>query len=139
MGSNRVQTIIWAVLFFFGFTLLGGLISWLLHVITGVSWIRTGLPWEFANIFLVIPSVLLVVSYLAVRRLDHGMLSDLWLYAIVVSAIGFVSAPVMLRPTQRQLSDCGPLLSGWQASLWSSGLPEESRRCHFDTPCSSLP
>ena len=95
MGSNRVQTIIWAVLFFFGFTLLGVLISWLLPVISGVSWIRTGLPWEFPNIFLVIPFVLLVVSYIAVRRLDHRMMSHLWLYAIVVSAIGFISAPVM--------------------------------------------
>ena len=95
MSSSRSQTVIWAVLFFFGFTLLGLLISWLLPAITGVSWIRTGLPWEFPNLFLVIPFVLLLASYFLVRRLNHYMLSNLWLYAIVVSTVGFISAPVM--------------------------------------------
>ena len=95
MASSSFQIIIWAVLFFFGFTLLGGLISWLLPVISGVTWIRTGRPWEFPNIFLVIPFVLLLASYFFVRRLNHPLLSHLWLYAIVVSTIGFISAPVM--------------------------------------------
>lgn len=95
MVAGKSQTVIWAVLFFFGFTLLGWLISWLLPAITGVSWIRTGLPWEFPNLFLVIPFVLLLASYFLVRRLNHGMLSNLWLYAIVVSTVGFVSDPVM--------------------------------------------
>ena len=95
MGSSRFQIIIWAALFFFGFTLLGALISWLLPVISGITWVRTGHPWEFPNLFLVIPFVLLLASYLSVRRLNHPLLSHLWLYAIVVSAIGFISAPVM--------------------------------------------
>ena len=95
MVGSKSQIAIWAVLFFFGFTLLGWLISWLLPAITGVSWIRTGLPWEFPNLFLVIPFVLLLVSYFLVRRLNHDMLSNLWLYTIVVSTVGFVSDPVM--------------------------------------------
>ena len=95
MGSSRVQILIWAVLFFFGFTLLGWLIWLLLPVISGVTWVRTGLPWEFPNIFLVIPFGLLVASYFFVRRLNHRLLSHLWLYAIVVSTIGLISIPVM--------------------------------------------
>ena len=95
MSLSKSQTAIWAVLFFFGFTILGLLISWLMPAITGVSWIRTGLPWEFPYLFLVIPFVLLLASYFLVRRLNHDMLSNLWLYAIVVSTVGFVSDPVM--------------------------------------------
>ena len=95
MGSRKARIVIWIVLFFFGFTLLGGLISWLLLVISGVTWIQTGLPWEFPNIFLFIPFLLLLASYFFVRRLDHHLMSHLWLYAIVVSTIGFISAPLM--------------------------------------------
>lgn len=95
MASTRVQTVIWAVLFCLGFSLLGGLLSWLLPAVSGVTWVRTGLPWEFPNVFLVIPFVLLLASYFHVRLLNHRLLSHLWLYAIVVSPIGFVSAPVM--------------------------------------------
>ena len=95
MGAGKTRIVIWAALFFFGFTLLGGIISWLIHEIFGVTWIRTGRPWEFPNAFLVIPFALLLASYFFVRRLNHHMMSHLWLYAIVLSTIGFISAPVM--------------------------------------------
>ena len=111
MGARRVHLTIWAVLFFLGFTLLGGLISWLLPVISGVTWIRTGLPWEFPNIFLVIAFPLLVASYFYVRRLDHRLLSHLWLYAIVVCTIGFISAPLMASAS-----------SASTLGLWATGF-----------------
>ena len=121
MGSSRVQLKTWAVLFFFGFTLLGGLISWLLLVISGVTWIQTGLPWEFPNIFLVIPFALLVASYFFVRRLNHSLLSHLWLYAIVVSTTGFISAPLMASASSAStlgLWATGLGLAGFIALIW---------------------
>ena len=40
MGAGKTRIVIWAALFFFGFTLLGGIISWLMHEIFGVTWIQ---------------------------------------------------------------------------------------------------
>ena len=93
MGASKSQTVIWAVLLFFGFDILGWFISWLLPELFGVTWNRgTARPWEVPNVFLASPFALLVASYFFVRRLDHHMLSHLWLFAIIFGAIGIIAA-----------------------------------------------
>ena len=93
MGASKYRIIIWAGLLFIGFSLLGWLISWLLPETFGTTWSRGFVrPWEVPNVILAAPYVLLVASYYSVRRLNHHMLSHLWLYAIIVGAIGLVSA-----------------------------------------------
>ena len=95
MVASKSQIAIWAALLFLGFGLLAWLISWLLTEIFVVTWSHEAVrPWEYPNVFFVIPVALLLASYFFVRRLNHQMLSFLWLYTIIVVTIGLVSATV---------------------------------------------
>ena len=94
MRSIKSPIVVWAVALFFGFPLVGELIVWSSFQVFGVSWDQSGTPaWNVTNGLRLTSFVLYVVSYLFVRRLEHRILSRLWLYAIITSAIAVVSAP----------------------------------------------
>ena len=96
MSVSKSQIALWAALLFVGFDLLELLISWLLTEAFGVTWSDGAVyPWEFPNVFLVIPFALLLASYFFVRRLNHHMLSYLWLYTIVAITVVLVSASLL--------------------------------------------
>ena len=95
MRASNSQIALWAVLLFFGLHLLGELIASLLLQNFDLTW-GEGVArfWEIPNVFYLLPFALLVVLYLFVRRLDDHILSNMWLYAIVMGVVGFASVPV---------------------------------------------
>ena len=95
MGASKSRIVIWAASLFLGFNLFTLLISWLLTVTFEIMWIwETARPWEFPSALFAIPFATLVASYFSVRRLNHHILPSLWLYTIIVVAIGLVSVSV---------------------------------------------
>ena len=96
LDANRFHVAIWAGMLFLGFHLLGGVIDWLSSNSFGIpSNEATAIPWGFPDVLLAIPFALLVGSYLIVRRSPHPVLSQLWVYAIVVGALGLASGPIL--------------------------------------------
>ena len=95
MRASNSQIALCAVLLFFGFHLLGELTASLLLQNFDLTW-GEGVArfWEIPNVFYLLPFALLVVLYLFVRRLDDHILSNMWLYAIVMGVVGFASVPV---------------------------------------------
>ncbi len=91
MQSIKSPIVVWAVLLFFGFPLVGELIIRLSLHFFGDTWDQSSTDlWTIADGLLLTPFVLHAVSYLFVRRLDHQVLSHLWLYAIITGAIAIV-------------------------------------------------
>ena len=92
MQSIKSPIIVWAVLLFFAFPLVGELTVWLSYQFFGDTWDQSSTDlWTIADGLFLIPFVLHSVSYLFVRRLEHRVLSHLWLYAIIAGAIAIVS------------------------------------------------
>ena len=92
MHVGKSPIIVWAVLLFFGFPLVGELIIRLSFQFFGVTWDQSSTSLRtLTDGLLLIPFVLHSVSYLFVRRLRHRTLSHLWLYAIIAGAIAIVS------------------------------------------------
>ena len=77
---------------FFAFPLVGEFTVRLSFQFFGETWDQSSTDlWTIADEPLLIPFVLHSVSYLFVRRLEHQVLSHLWLYAIITGAIAIVS------------------------------------------------
>ena len=88
--------LVYATMLFLGFNILREFIAWPLFQTFGLTWGQGQGPmviFEIPELYYWIPFVILVVSYLFVRRLGHQMLSHLWLYAIVASALGLAYHP----------------------------------------------
>ena len=90
--------LLWSGLLFFIFSLAGEVVVWMSFQILGLSWAQERV-WPGADQYGVFAVILVpqVFSYLLVRRLGHPLLSQLWLYWIVVGAIGIGSGPVLAR------------------------------------------
>ena len=96
MQSIKSPIVVWAVMLFFGFPLVGELIIRLSFQFFGDTWYQSSTdPWTVANGLLLTSFALHAVSYLFVRRLEHQILSHLWLYAIITVAIAVVSKLVL--------------------------------------------
>ena len=96
MHSSKSPIIVWAVVLFFGFHILGELIGWLLLQNFDLTQsLEPARIWEIPNALYVVAFVFMVVPYLFVRRLGHHVLSNLWLYVIIVGAIGLVFGPAL--------------------------------------------
>ena len=92
MQGIKSPIVAWAVMLFFGFPLVGELIIRLSFQFFGDTWYQSGASlWTLTDGLLLIPFALHSVSYLFVRRLEHQILSHLWMYAIITGAIGIVS------------------------------------------------
>lgn len=97
MQGIKSPIVVWAVLLFFGFPLVGELMIRLSFQFFGVTWghqSSTSL-WTFVDRLFLTSFALHAVSYLFVRRLEHQILSHLWLYAITTTAIVIVSRLVV--------------------------------------------
>ncbi len=83
-----------ATMLFFGFNILHEFIAWpLFQTFRLIRGQGPMVLFEIPELYYWIPFVILVVSYLFVRRLGHQVLSQLWLYAIVASALGLAYHP----------------------------------------------
>ena len=94
VGTTAVGPIvICAALLFLGFPILSEAIAWLSPVSFHIT-VDQGQPvlLESPNGFFVVAVAILAVSYALVRRLDHQMLPQLWLYAITWGAIDIFSS-----------------------------------------------
>ena len=96
MQGIKSPIVVWAVMLFFGFPLVGELIFWSSFQFFGVTWYQSSTSlWIAPNGLLLASFTLHAVSYLFVRRLEHQILSRLWLYAIITVAIAVVSKLVL--------------------------------------------
>lgn len=92
MHVGKSPVLAWAVLLFLGFPLVGELIIRLSFQFFGDAWYQSSTDlWTITDVLLLIPFVLHAVSYLFVRRLQHRILSHLWLYVVIAGAIAIVS------------------------------------------------
>ena len=122
MHVGKSPILVWVVLLFFGFPLVGELLIWLSFVFFDSTWDQSGASlWTLTYGLLLIPFVLHSVSYLFVRRLKHRILFHLWLYAIIAGAIAIVSR-LAVAPFDLDTPDMFGWVMGISAAIFAASL-----------------
>ena len=94
MQNIRSPILVWAVLLFFGFDLVNELTVYLSTQFFGINWDQFSTSLWIPNTFYLFYIAIRAVLYPFVRRLGHHMLAQVWLYTVIVSAIGGVAGLV---------------------------------------------